>query len=336
MEMKKISFLVPCFREEDNIKPMAEALTEIMKQYEGKYDYEIVFRDNNSPDRSVEILRELAAKDKHIKAIVNCRNYGINPLKNTFVGRLSGEVVIQIPCDFQEPPELIPEFIYWWEQGYQVVFGQKTGSAEGKLKYGLRQLYYKIIGNLSDIPQVPNLSGIMLMSTKLYNIRSEHNIYEPMRYFLTDVGCEMKLIQYKQQARRSGKSSYNIWRSLSFAITSMVSTSTVPLRMATLCGVILSALSFLVGVVYLIFKLIWWNRFAAGTTPILIGIFFIGSIQLLFIGILGEYIADILRKVTPLNPPMVKEMLNYDEADEDQYYIRRVETPKTEDTESKS
>lgn len=313
--MKKISVQIPCYNEEENVVPMAETLTGILQGLE-KYDYELVFRNNGSKDHTMERLRELAQKDKHIKVIDNCRNYGLSSAKDTFVGRVSGDVIISIPCDFQEPPELIPEFISWWEKGYEVVAGQKTSSKEGKIKYGIRQIYYKIIGVFSDVPQVPNMSGIMLYSRRILEMfwKSDRNQY--FRYFITDLGCDIKLIQYEQQKRRSGKSSYNIWKSLAFSINSMVMTSTAPLRIATVVGVILSFCSFLIGLVYLICKLIWWDRFSAGTAPILIGMFFVGAIQLMFIGILGEYIGTILKKVSKPTPPIVKELINFDGEDD--------------------
>lgn len=321
--MKKIiSVLVPCFNEENNIEPMAEAITEQMRRYEGIYDYEIVFRDNDSTDKSLEVLRKLASRDKHIKVIVNARNYGIGGAKNTFIGRISGDAVITIPCDFQEPPELIPEFIQYWEQGYEAVCGQKTSSKEGRFKYGLRQLFYSIIDLFSEIPQYRNMSGIILLSRRLWDLKVKYNVKMPIRYFLADIGCDVKLVQYEQQKRRSGKSSYNVWRYLSFAIDSMITTSRAPLRVATVMGFIMSVVTFIIGMVYLVYKIVFWQRFSAGTAPILIGLFFLGSILLLFIGIVGEYVGAVLQKVTESNPPIVKELINFDNAEEDPCYIR--------------
>ena len=321
-DMKKISILVPCYNEEKNIAPMARALTDIMRQYDGKYNYEIVFRDNASMDSSMEVLRSLASEDSHIKVISNARNYGASYRKDTFNRRVSGDARILIPCDFQEPPELIPEFIQWWERGYEAVCGQKISSQEGQIKYGLRSVFYKLIGAFSNHPQPRHMSGIVLVSKRIHELKWKSDNDESMRYFLTDIGCNIKLIPYEQQKRRSGKSSYNVWRYLSFAIESMISTSTAPLRIATVVGFLMSAISFVVGMFYLIVKLVWWYRFPAGTAPLLIGLFFLGSIQLLFIGIVGEYVGNILRKVTPNNPPLVKELLNFDNADEDPYLIR--------------
>lgn len=307
-----------------NIKPMAEVLVKIAETYSGKYDYEIIFRDNASTDNSLKEMKEVAAENKKIKVIANARNYGLDLQKDTIWSRCSGDIIISIPCDFQEPPELIPEFISWYEKGYEVVAGQKTSSKEGKIKYLFRQIYYKIIGNMSDVNQIPNMSGIILTSRRVLEIYHSGNEYENIRYFLTDAGCEIKLIQYEQQARRSGKSSYNMWSYLSFSISSMIDVSNTPLRIATVMGVICSMISFVVGIVYLIMKLIWWDRFPAGMAPAMIGVFFLGSVQLLFIGILGEYVGTILRRVTPNNPPLVKELINFDNGEDDPYLFNEV------------
>lgn len=321
--MKTISILVPCYNEVNNVEPMANRLTEVCRSLVD-YNYEIIFRDNASIDGTGEALRHLAGKDNHIRVIMNCRNYGVHADKDTFKGRVKGDILIYIPCDFQEPPELIPEFVAWYEKGYEIVAGQKIGSEEGKIKYGMRQLFYRIIGAFSDHQQIPNMSGLLLVTRRIMELSWNGNVYESFRYFASDLGCAIKLIQYKQQQRRSGKSSYNIWKLLSFSIRSLISTSTIPLRIATVAGAICSAFSFIIGVVYFICKLIWWNRFAGGVAPLLIGMFFLGSIQLLFIGLVGEYVGQILQVVTPATPPLVKELINYENPDNDPYLVKDV------------
>ncbi len=319
--MKKISVLIPCYNEEKNVKPMVETITEIMSLYTGKYEYEIILRDNASLDNTLTIMKELANKDKNIKVIANARNYGTNLKKDTFAGRVSGDVVIVIACDFQEPPELIPEFIKWWEKGYEAVCGQKISSQEGKIKYGLRQIFYKIIDTFSESPQYRNISGIVLLSRRLYEMSSKYND-SYFRYFIADLGYEVKLIEYEQQKRRSGKSSYNIWRYLSFAIDSLISVSTAPLRLASVLGFCSSFGSLIIGFVYLIYKLIYWNEFNAGTAPMVIGMFFLGSVLLFFIGVVGEYVGIILKTVTKQSPPIVKELINFENGEEDPYLYK--------------
>lgn len=309
---KKISINVPCYNEENNVKPMADALTQIMQSLD--YDYEINFRDNCSTDATKERLRELAAADKHIKVIMYNRNYGSGGRgRRMRLGYCDGDVIIHIACDFQEPPELLPEFIKYWEQGYKVVAGQKIGSKEGKIKYLLRHLYYKIMDAFSDVPQYEHMSGILLYDKEVLMeiLKIDEDIV--LRNALADMGYEVKLIQYVQEKRRSGKSSYNVWRYLNFALNSLVNTSTAPLRLMTVAGFCMSVVSFLLGVFYLIMKLTLWYRFPAGMAPVLIGLLFLGSVQLLFMGVLGEYIGAILRKVSRQPDVIVSEKLNLDE-----------------------
>lgn len=309
---KKISINVPCFNEENNVKPMAETLTRIMQSLD--YDYEIIFRDNCSTDATKEHLRELAAADQHIKALLYNRNYGAGGRgRRMRLGYCTGDVIISIACDFQEPPELLPQFIEYWEQGYKVVAGQKTGSKEGKIKYFLRHVYYKIMDAFSDVPQYEHMSGIMLYDREVLDeiLKIDEDII--LRNALADMGYEIKLIQYVQEKRRSGKSSYNVWRYLNFALNSLVNTSTAPLRLMTVAGFCMSVISFLLGVFYFIMKLTLWYRFPAGMAPVLIGMLFLGSVQLLFMGVLGEYIGAILRKVSRQPDVIVSEKLNLGE-----------------------
>lgn len=309
---KKISINVPCYNEAGNVREMADTLTEIMGHL--PYDYEIFFTDNCSTDGTRDILRSLAAKDKHIKVLMNSRNYGTDGRSyRNGLQYLSGDAVIHIPCDFQEPPELIPEFIKYWEQGYKVVCGQKNGSKEGIVKYACRSLFYKLISMLSETPQFKHISGITLQDREVLEqyLKCDYDI--SFRFVLADMGYEVKLIQYEQRARKSGKSSYNLWRSLTFAINSMVSISTAPLRLMTILGFILSVLSFLAGVVYLILKLLIWSRYQAGVAPLMIGMFFLGAVQLFCFGIIGEYVGVVLRKVTKWPDVILSEKINIDE-----------------------
>lgn len=312
MKDKMISILVPCYNEGLNVKNMGERLVEIL---DGTgYKYEILFVDNCSTDDSQKYIRELTGKYKQIKALINNRNYGVGGRKGReSFANTKGDAVISIACDFQEPPEYIPEFIKWWEKGYKVVCAQKIGSQEGPIKYGLRQVFYKIINTFSEIPQYANISGITLISREVIDEYLKTDLEIDFRFALADMGYEIKMIQYEQRKRASGKSKYNVWRYLSYAINSMVNTSTAPLRLMTVTGFLLSLVSFIIGFVYLIMKLIWWNRFPMGTAPILIALFFIGSVQLLFMGVIGEYIGVVLRKVTRQPDLIVRERINFDD-----------------------
>ena len=312
--MKKISLCIPCFNEVDNVVPMARVLTEIMEKLP-QYDYEIIFTDNCSTDGTRDKLRLLAHEDCHIKVLMNNRNYGCTDGrsgKNT-MRYISGEVYIGLPCDFQEPPELIPQFISEWENGYKVVLGQKIDSEENKIKYKCRRLYYEIIDRFSNIPQYTNVSGIVLLDKYVVNELKEVDDDIYVRNAIADMGIKVKLIKYKQGKRHAGKSSYNFNRYLNFAITGMVNTSTIPLRIATVLGFIVSFTSFVIGIVYLVLKLVFWDRFNAGMTPLLIGMFFIGAVLLLSVGIVGEYVGVVLRKVTHFPRVFTDETINFDE-----------------------
>ena len=321
--MKRISILVPCYNEEKNIEPMISSLTNVMEQLNGCYDYEIIYRDNASTDHSLDILRSIAVHNKRLKVIVNSKNYGHDFKKNTFFGRISGDIIIMIAADLQEPPELIPEFIKWYEKGYEAVCGQKIDSDEGVIKFRLRKVFYYIIDSLSETKQYRNMSGITLLSRRLWNMMFETDFPVP-RFFLADLGCDVKLIQYKQRKRLYGKSKITIGTLLSFSIGSLIETSVMPLRIMTVIGLFMSFIVFLLGIVYLVLKLMFWYRFSAGTAPLLIGIFFIGAIQMFCLGMVGEYVGNILKRVRYHNPPLVNELINFNNQD-DPYLIKHID-----------
>lgn len=310
--MKKISVCIPCYNEEENIIDCYEQVSKVLKTLV-EYDYEIIFEDNDSKDKSQQILRKLAEKDKKVKVIFNMRNFGADfSGKNCFMSA-SGDVIFGMSCDLQEPPEMLPEFIRLWEQGYLVVWGQKTESEENKIKIFLRSVYYWIINRFSDYPQYKQTTGWGVTDKSVQETLKKLNwSVTSYRHMIAELGYPVKLIPYKQQARKKGKSTYNVWRYLDFAISSLVSTSGLPLRMMTVTGVIGSFFSFLTGSAYLIYKMICWDTFTAGVAPIVIAVFFIGSIQLLFTGLIGEYLHMILKVV--LNRPLVieKERINFD------------------------
>lgn len=308
--MKKlISVCVLCYNEEKNVAEMAFAISEQMKKLD-EYDYEIIFSDNASTDLTPVKLRKLAAEDERIKVIINNRNFGTRRSGINCMAHAKGDAVISIPCDFQDPPELIPEFVKEWENGHKIVCGQKTSSEESKIKYLLRTVFYNIIDYFSDIKQYKHIAGITLNDREIINQVLEYGLDIAYRNLIAELGYEPKLIEYKQRKRREGKSSYNLFRYLDFALSSMVTTSVVPIRVATISGCLMSFLSFMFGIIYFIYKLIYWRSFPTGVAPMVIGVFFLGSVQILFVGLIGEYIGILLKRTTKLPIVVEKELIN--------------------------
>lgn len=311
--MKKISVCIPCYNEEKNIMNAYNRVSSVLKALE-RYDYEILFADNASKDGSEAILRQLAAEDKHVKVIFNMRNYGPMRSGKNLCFRATGDAVIPVPCDLQEPPEMIPEFVKEWEKGNLIVWGQKTKSKENPVKYFLRSIYYKIIKMFSDVPQYEQTDGFGILDRSVYDmIKSLDDRDIEVRHMIADLGYPVKLIPYTQERRQYGKSSYNLWRYFDFALTSLITTSRVPLRLTTILGVICSIISFILGTIYLIYKLVRWNSFLVGIAPLVIAVFFLGSVQILSIGMIGEYVGAVLTKVTKRPLVLERECLNFTE-----------------------
>lgn len=315
--MKKISICIPCYNEAENICPLYQKLLEVLAQINTSYEYEFIFADNASTDNSRNEIRTLTQKDKRVKAIFNTRNFGPVASNRNSLLSASGDAVITIVCDFQEPPELIPEFIRLWEAGNLVVCGQKSESEERGLKKLARKIYYGIIRNVSETKQYNQVTGFALYDRKVIeDIREFNDSNIALRHVLSYIGYPVTLIPYKQQARRAGKSSYNLIRYFDFAVTSLINTSFFPIRIVTILGLLSAGLSFIIGCAYFIYKLIYWDSFVLGIAPVVIGMFFIGSIQLFFLGIIGEYIAAILRKINGKPSVFELERINFDSTEE--------------------
>ncbi len=312
--LKKISICICCYNEEGNVGEMYQAVSKEMKNLQNRYDYEILFADNASQDNTRTILRRIAQQDTRVKVIFHTRNFGtVRSFWNCFF-RAQGDAVLALPCDFQVPPESIPDWVRYWEEGNLLVCGQKVKSKENPLKFFLRKVYYGTIQLMSDIPQYYGLTGMVLVDRSL--IGQMREACEPdvdFRHLVAELGYSIKLVPYEQQKRREGASSYNLSRYFDFAVTSLVNTSWMPLRMATVAGTATAGICFLLGVVYLVYKLVHWYSFDAGMAPLLIGMFFIGSVQLLFIGIVGEYVGAVLRRVKKSPLVVEEETMNFEE-----------------------
>lgn len=309
--MKHISVMTPCYNEEGNIRNIYNA---VKAQFDKlpQYTYEHIFIDNYSTDNSRHILRELAQQDKNVKVILNARNFGPNRSGTYGMLQGSGDALICIVCDLQDPPEMIPTFLEKWEEGYKVVLGQKTKSKENPVMFAIRKLYYKIMERISEAEHLTNVTGYGLFDKEVLEMIKWIDDPDPyIRGLVPQLGYKWCLVEYTQQERVFGKSSYNFSRYFDFAITGMTHVSKKPLRIVTMFGIIMSMISFLLALVYLMIKLFNWDKFDAGTAPILIGMFLLGSVQLACIGVIGEYIGAILTKVTKRPMVVEEERINF-------------------------
>jgi len=308
-----LTILTACYNEEGNVREVYQQVKAAMQTLPG-YDYEHLFIDNASKDKTVEILRELAAADKRVKVIVNTRNFG--HIRSPYYAFLQarGDAVMSCVADLQDPPELIPQFVKKWEEGYKVVIGVKQGSRESWLMSRTRKLYYWLVAKLSsDVELVHNFTGFGLYDRDVVEqFRSTDEQYPYFRGLVCDFGYERGVIDYVQPARTRGRTKNDFFSLYDMAMLGITNHSKVPLRIATMAGFTISMLSLLVALGYLIAKLIFWNELQLGTAPLLIGIYFFGAVQLFFVGILGEYIGSIHTQVHKRPLVVEKERINFD------------------------
>jgi glycosyltransferase involved in cell wall biosynthesis len=307
-----LTVFTPCYNEEANIAEVCRRVKDVMQTLPD-YDYEHLFIDNASKDRTVELLRGLAAEDRHIKVIVNTRNFG--HIRSPYYGFLqsSGDAVMGCVADLQDPPELIPQFVRKWEEGYKIVIGVKTGSGESRGMYRIRHAYYRLVGRLSEIELVDDFTGFGLYDREVVErCRETNEQYPYFRGLICEFGYERATIMYHQPAREHGTTHNDLYSLYDSAMLGITNHSKVPLRLATMAGFALSVLSLVVALVYLIVKLAFWNTFSLGLAPLLIGIYFFGAIQLFFVGVLGEYIGSIHTQVHKRPLVVEKERINFD------------------------
>lgn len=317
MEMKKISVMIPCYNEEENVEPISKAIIDVFKTQLSNYDYEILFIDNDSQDKTREILRRMCEEDKHIKAIFNAKNFG--QFNSPYYGMLqtTGDCTISMVCDFQDPVEMIPKYVAEWEKGYKIVIGIKTSSKENKLLYWFRSMYYKFIKKFSEVDQIEHFTGSGLYDKEFINVLRDLKDPTPfLRGIVAELGYKRKEIEYEQPKRRAGKTSNNFLRLYDAAMLSITSYTKIGLRLCSFIGIIIGGISFIIGLFYLIMKLTHWHQFTVGMTPMLIGVFFLGAVQLFFIGLIGEYIMSI--NVRVMNRPLVieEERINFEDGNE--------------------
>lgn len=308
MKKKKlISIVTPCFNEEENILELSSRIKKIMEGLKSKYDYEHIFIDNHSNDNTVLKIKSIIKKDKNIKLIVNSRNFG--HVRSPVYGLLqsNGDVGILIASDLQDPPELIPKLIKKWEDGFLNVFIVKTSSAENKIFYSIRKLFYSFISTISDIKLIKNATGAGLFDKKIINFLKQ--IDDPYPYFrglICDIGFPISTVEFMQPKRKRGFTKNNFFTLYDMAILGITNHSRLPLRLITMFGFSFSILSLLLSFILVITKLLFWDLFTQGYIPILVTILFMSSIIMFFIGILGEYILSI--HVHVKKKPLVYEL----------------------------
>jgi glycosyltransferase involved in cell wall biosynthesis len=308
---KLISVVSGCYNEEENVRECYEQVKRVFAEI-GTYRYEHIFIDNASKDRTAAILREIAAADKNVKVILNARNFGHIRSPYHGVVEARGDAVIYIVSDLQDPPELIKEFLKKWEEGFLVVVAVKAESEESPVFFAIRRMYYEMVSRLAEIDLLKNFTGFGLYDRRFIDIVAE--IDDPYPYFrglVSEIGLPIAKIPYHQPKRRRGITSNNFYRLYDMAMLGITNHSKVPLRLATMIGFLVSFLSLCVAFGYFVFKLLYWDSFQLGLAPLEIGLFFFGSVQLFFIGIVGEYIGAIYTQVQKRPHVVELERINF-------------------------
>ncbi|MCR5295381.1 MAG: glycosyltransferase family 2 protein [Lachnospiraceae bacterium] len=314
MEKKLISVVIPTLNEEENILLMNETLVKIFNEELPEYNYEIIYIDNDSKDATRKLIRELCAGNKHVKAIFNTKNFG--PMRSPVHGfkQACGDCVIRLNADFQDPPELIPVFVREWEKGHKIVIGVKEKTEENPFMAFVRRQYYKFLRKITEIGHIENFTGFGLFDKSFVDVVRQ--IHDPVPYFrgmVAEFGGDFKTVLYVRPNRRAGKSKNHFYNLYDFAMAGITSYSKVMMRLATFAGFGIGAASILIAIIYFIYKLVHWDWMRTGIAPLVIGVFFLGGVQLFFIGLLGEYILSINSRV--LDRPLVveEERINFEE-----------------------
>ena len=314
--MKLISIITPCFNEEANVEIL---YNEVKRQFENlpQYKYEHIFIDNDSKDRTQEILRKIASEDKNVKIILNARNFG--HIRSPFYGmrQAYGDAVILMVADLQDPPTLIPSLLEKWEDGYKIVTAVKNKSKENPIMFLLRKIYYNLLAKFSETEQVKNFTGFGLYDKSFIDvIRTIEDPYPYFRGLIAEIGFDRTEITYVQPKRLHGKTKNNFYTLYDIGMLGFVNHSKLLLRLSIFIGFFVAILSLIVALIYFVYKLIYWDTFSAGTAPLVIGLFFFSSIQLIFIGIIGEYIGAIHTQVKKRPLVIEKERINFDKTEE--------------------
>lgn len=312
MHTKKISIISPCYNEEENVEELYRRVTQVMDTIH-QYEFEYLFIDNASTDRTVDLLRQLALRDRRIKVIVNTRNFG--HIRSPYWGILqtTGDATVYLASDLQDPPELIPQLIEHWERGWQVVLGVKPVSQTNGLMHQIRKGYYGLLQKISEVEIVRDSTGFGIYDHKVIaELRKIQDPYPFLRGLICELGFPITTVEFAQPRRIRGITKNNLYSLFDIAMLGIISHSKVPLRLSTFIGIGLGLLSFIIAIYYTAMKLLYWDNFPMGLAPLTIGFFLFMSLIFIFIGLLGEYIASIHTYLQ--NRPIVieKERINFD------------------------
>lgn len=303
--MKKISILCPCYNEEENVVPICSDIMKEMETELPEYNYDIIFIDNYSTDNTRILIRQLCKQNKKVKAIFNAKNFNANSGVYGLM-QTDGDCTISIATDYQNPINMIHQFVREWEKGAKVVCGVKTKSKENPIMYFSRTCYYKLLKKMSSVEQIEHFTGFALYDKSFIEIiKNIEDPYPYLRGFVAEYAFKRKDLEFVQPKRKHGKTKMKFSSLFNTAMNGFTSYTKTGLRIASIGGFLCSFLSFIVAVVYLILKLFFWNHYPTGIAPIIIGIFLIGSLQMFFIGLLGEYVMNINIRI--MNRPLVIE-----------------------------
>lgn len=310
--MKTISIVTACYNEEENVEELYERMRTVMAKI-GRYRYEHIFIDNHSDDNTVAILKKVAKKDFNVRIIVNSRNFGHIRSPMHALTQACGDAVISVVADLQDPQELIPDLISAWEDGYKMVLGIKKSSAENKIMFSIRKFYYRLMKNISSVPTFENFTGFGLYDRQVIDIiKSFKDPYPYFRGMIAEIGLPYKLIPYHQPQRKHGKTKNNFYSLYDMAMLSITNFSKIPLRISIFLGLVSAIICLAVALFYFIYKLIFWNSFTLGEAPMITGIFLFSSVQLIVLGVLGEYIGSIYTYVQARPYVIEQERINFE------------------------
>ena len=317
--MKKISIVVPCYNEEKSVHTMHQIITDLFKNELSAYDYELIFNDDYSSDNTRTELKKICNADKKVKAVLNAKNFGFN--RNVFYAltEATGDAVFMVFGDLQDPPELLPKFVEEWEKGNKLVLGQKLHSDENKFVYTLRTFFYNFMDRLSSVKQIQHFNGYGLYDRMF--IDAIKQIEDPNPYLkgiVGEFGMQIKILNYSQRESNRGKSNFNFSKYYDVAMLGITSYTKTLMRTATYVGCTLGIVSSIIAIFVFINKLLNWDNYPLGVPTIIIGVFFIGAIQLFFTGILGEYILSINTRTLKRPLIVAEEKLNFDEEEQDE------------------